>query len=366
MDKVELTACFSEDDIESQVGTYQDYDDTWFIVDKNIQNIHVTRDDGSTIAILKRNMISRELCNLAVSSYLSVGQTVSSNRGHAAGLQQRSKTHTRFEKGKNANSGIIGYIDNQNLSRPCRMTQFTKDHFKLYAQGVPFIMRIDECFNEVLPDVHAIQLTQASSTPFHINGTAFSTVTVNYNFRTAIHKDSGDFKKGFGNLVVCQDGVAGGLLLFPRYKLAIQLLTGDFLAMDVHEYHCNSPIEVLRPSGYRLSFVCYLRERMVKCNEVNKIISDMGGGQKKSEHWIKEIFGCFGEVVPDKEVTSVSSSGHEWWEMKGERIRVVYKNKRYTLIDSLTSTKVHELSNAWKYAMDASKRMQSQSQVAGG
>ena len=78
---------------------------------------------------------------------------------------------------------------------------------------------------------------------FYIKGTVFTTITINKNFRTAIHTDKGDLKEGFGNLVVCEEGkYKGGYSGFPQFGIAFDVRQGDFLAMDVHEWHCNTEI----------------------------------------------------------------------------------------------------------------------------
>jgi len=92
---------------------------------------------------------------------------------------------------------------------------------------------------------------------------------VNKNFRTALHCDVGDLKEGFGNLVVVSEGeYKGGYTLFPQYSVGVNCQNGDFLAMDVHQWHCNSEIE---GEGTRLSFVFYLREKMIKECPLNKV-----------------------------------------------------------------------------------------------
>jgi hypothetical protein len=128
---------------------------------------------------------------------------------------------------------------------------------------------------------------------FRIKNTAFSSVTLNRNFRTGLHQDAGDFREGFGNLSVIERGeYSGGYTIFPRYGVGIDLRTGDFVAMDVHEWHCNTelyetPEQAKRnkklPDIYkddpetgtqgsnkpysRVSFVCYLREKLRQCKE---------------------------------------------------------------------------------------------------
>ena len=110
-------------------------------------------------------------------------------------------------------------------------------------------------------------------------------MTLNYNWRTALHKDVGDVEAGFGNLVVIENGkYDGGFLYYPQYNVAIDVRCGDFLAMDVHEWHCNTPLttssnsykdtilinpEVNPDKPIRLAIVCYLRKDMEKCQGIS-------------------------------------------------------------------------------------------------
>jgi hypothetical protein len=128
---------------------------------------------------------------------------------------------------------------------------------------------------------------------YRIANTAFSSVTLNRNFRTALHCDAGDYREGFGNLSVIERGeYTGGYTLFPRYGIGFDVRTGDFLAMDVHEWHCNTEMKETSaqatrnkalPDIYkddpttgtvgmnkpytRISFVCYFREKLTHCIE---------------------------------------------------------------------------------------------------
>lgn len=175
---------------------------------------------------------------------------------------------------------------------PCRLTHFTRTNFEKYNDGLPFIQHIDKLFQKLIPEAHNKQLTRADTKPhLKIPKTAFSTVTINRNFRTAMHRDAGDFKDGFGNLTVIERGkYHGGYTIFPQYGVAIDLRNNDFVAMDVHQWHCNTPMyeteedkafndkldyafkdnpEVGTVGIYekytRISFVCYLREKIASC-----------------------------------------------------------------------------------------------------
>ena len=77
--------------------------------------------------------------------------------------------------------------------------------------------------------------------------TLASLFQTNSNFEFVIYEkeESLNLNEGFGNLVVVEDHenpntYQGGCLGFPQYGVCVNGRTGDFLAMDVHEWHCNT------------------------------------------------------------------------------------------------------------------------------
>ena len=197
-------------------------------------------------------------------------------------------------------SNPIGYYEaGKNFANlPCRLTHFTRTNYEKYNQGLKFIQRIDTIFRKLIPEAHERQLQRANSKPhLKIPKTAFSTITINRNFRTALHRDAGDFKGGFGNLTVIERGkYHGGYTVFPQFGIGINLRNNDFAAMDVHQWHSNTPIyeteedkaynetleidyhdnpdvgtEGLYKKYTRLSFVCYLREKIATCPNKEEI-----------------------------------------------------------------------------------------------
>ena len=197
-------------------------------------------------------------------------------------------------------SNPIGYYEaTKNFADlPCRLTHFTRTNYQKYKEGLPFIQQINNMFSKLIPDSYNKQLERANQKPhLKIPGTCFSTITINRNFRTALHKDAGDFKGGFGNLTVIERGkYHGGYTILPQFGVAVDVRSGDFLAMDVHQWHSNTPIietkedrlynEKLDPvyndnpevgtvgldkKYTRLTFVCYLREKISNCpNQIDK------------------------------------------------------------------------------------------------
>ena len=201
---------------------------------------------------------------------------------------------SRMKVNNQVASNPIGFYEaSKNFCKlPCRLTHFTRTNYEKYNQGLPFIQKIDQMFQKLIPDAHQKQLNQANKkSHLKIPNTSFSTITINRNFRTALHRDAGDYKDGFGNLTVIQRGkYQGGYTVFPQFGIGVDVRNGDFLAMDVHQWHSNSPIyeteedkqfnetldEAFKDNPdvgtvgiyekyTRLTFVCYLREKIVKC-----------------------------------------------------------------------------------------------------
>jgi hypothetical protein len=298
------------------------------------------------LAKFRKNVIPQAQCQLAWHALHKFAQQWNDNRGAAAGMLKLNKlpAHVRSNKitkqhryrvfykslkgnksvkanvGNEVRSNIIGFYDrpdrnqlthgNKMVGPPCRTTAFTRDHVDKWTDCLPLIQSVDKQFAKLVPDRHRVQLARCRLTPkFQIKNTAFSTVTINYNYRTAVHKDSGDLDEGFGNLIVLEKNkcvaaedtevnsikhtaktkpstknktetknktypYTGGYLGFPMYGVCIDVRQGDFLAMDVHEWHGNTRIECGCPAGKkcrqdghhgRLSMVFYLRKKMSDC-----------------------------------------------------------------------------------------------------
>ena len=211
-----------------------------------------------------------------------------------------------------ASNPIGFYEESKNFAKlPCRLTHFTRVNYDKYTDGLPFIQRIDQCFKKLIPDAHKKQLCKANEkSHLKIPKTCFSTITINRNFRTALHRDAGDYKEGFGNLTVIERGkYHGGYTCFPQFGVGVDVRRGDFLAMDVHEWHTNTPIyeteedkafnEAMEPAFKdnpevgtvgiynkytRLTFVCYLREKISQCPDEKDLNEHQLAHLTKSGH----------------------------------------------------------------------------------
>ena len=343
-----LKPIISDKDIKKKEGHY--FNENYYTKHNKIVNkdtdVYGIQPDGTHKLLFKfrKNVIPEHVCSAAYFALEKHAKHKNSNRGAAAGKLSLKKLPNHvgqvmktdkfrvFYKTKSgklsrdnvsniAQSNIAGYYDRPDrnmyththththtkkhksnikknktrskditISVPmCRTTQFTKKNVEKWSNTIPLIKAADTLFKKLVPDRYKIQLKRAQKTPdYQIDKTAYSTITVNYNWRTAAHCDNGDLDDGFGNLIVLEKakshtkskdthsthnthkgstGYTGGYLGFPKWGICVDVRQGDFLAMDVHEYHCNTPIV----GDGRLSVVCYLRKKMIHCSSLGAL-----------------------------------------------------------------------------------------------
>ena len=166
-------------------------------------------------------------------------------------------------------SGIAGYFDRYPRIPYGRATSYTEKNYEKFALCYPYLHKLNSQFRELIPGRWKAQNEQASKLDprFCIDGTVFTTLTVNHNWRTACHRDAGDLTTGFSNIcgVTGPDGKGwrGGQFILPEYRIAINLQPGDMLLVNNHEgIHGND--ELIGEDNDRMTIVAYFREKMLE------------------------------------------------------------------------------------------------------
>jgi hypothetical protein len=236
---------------------------------------------------IRKNVIDHKLCDLAFDVFKSHSKAAHNNRGYASGVFEDGKVRqivNKTSRSKGATSNISGYFDRpyQQIQKyfdtktVCRMTRFTRLNKEKFESTIPFFEKINSLYKKLDPKAYKLQHENILLVPpnMKVGNTVFTTITSNYNWRSACHQDKGDYENGLGNLTVTGDEEWKGCYIgFPEFKVAVNLRKGDFILMDVHQYHCNTEIKnITKNKGARLSFVCYLRKNMIYCNK-KKVIN---------------------------------------------------------------------------------------------
>lgn len=173
------------------------------------------------------------------------------------------------------NSGLAGFFDRYPRIPYGRATSYTEKNYEKYEKCYPFMRKLANTFEELLPRRFGVQKSCADKLDprFRVAGedTPFTTITVNKNFRTAAHRDAGDLHEGFSNLTVvaADKNWTGGYLVLPEFRVAVDVRPGDLLLINNHAgIHGNT--ELHPPEGKtiedmeRISLVCYFREKMLE------------------------------------------------------------------------------------------------------
>lgn len=167
------------------------------------------------------------------------------------------------------NSGIAGWFDRYPRIPYGRATSYTDHNPELFAKSYPYLQTLANKFEELLPQRYAKQkaFTDAMDPEFVVPGTPYTTITVNKTFRTACHRDAGDYTEGFSNITcVSRDGKKhwdGCLFVLPEFGVAVELHPGDLLLVNNHEgIHGNT--QIIGDDVERISLVAYAREKMVE------------------------------------------------------------------------------------------------------
>lgn len=236
---------------------------------------------GKLLFRYRKNAIPFDVLKNGYESFKKSIETTE-GRGTASG-----SSHKRIRKdgsvsnitvGNKVLSGNVGFMDSSAMVKYCRKTAFARNHFEKFKQGIPFVEFIEKKYAELCPTYHKKQRAIADGTNrnYLIGETCFTTVTVNENFRTATHQDSGDFSDGFGNLIVYREGnYDGGYFCMPEYKVAIDMQNGDLLFADVHKWHGNTELTNKSDDYKRISFVLYYREKMYLCDNPSDELKKM-------------------------------------------------------------------------------------------
>ena len=268
-------------------GMGKNFDEKYydFIIDSDSDGYYNSEGNVKVLFKFRKNLINKKYSSIATESFLDLSKKKHSNRGLAAGIPKgqsnaRHTTETGQSEASYIASNISGYFDRPlrehrgilGTIKACRTTSFTLNNIDLWNNGLLFIQKVSKLYKRFGGTYYSTQEAEYNKIKptLRIPKTVFTTVTSNYNWRTACHKDAGDYSGGLGNLVVVGENFEGGYLGFPQFKVLIKIKPGDFLLMDVHQYHCNTNIKTVG-DGYRLSFVMYIREDMKLCKTKKKI-----------------------------------------------------------------------------------------------
>lgn len=151
----------------------------------------------------------------------------------------------------------------------CRFSASSKKESKYFETSFKFSEYIDQLYSEHLPDAREFNRQAIDSTvhaDWRVNETPFTTCNFNVNHAIKYHRDSGNFKDVFSNVLILKSGITGGELVFPEFGVAFEQSDCALGIFDgQHWMHGVMPIEKQRADSYRASIVFYALAGMRNC-----------------------------------------------------------------------------------------------------
>lgn len=207
--------------------------------------------------------------------------SMTNNRGMASGskrIERGGGGGTRSDA-MNVSSVILGAFEQSGVYRYCRMTEWTGRNLPEWEGMAPLFRVIARHFEERVTERYNVQMALARKTDagWVVPGTPFTSITVNNSYPTGVHKDDGDLEDGFSTIACIRRGdYEGGVLVFPQYRVAVDMQDGDLLLMDAHQWHGNTRMTCAcgerivnrfcaHCGAERISIVSYFRTRMADC-----------------------------------------------------------------------------------------------------
>lgn len=243
------------------------------------QEVEVRGPDGELVFILLKNRIDLKMLRESWAIIKKINMK-SSNRGTASGIKMKprrrrdgtlSKTLVA-PKGMEVISGVIGYADRYPRLPYCRSCSWNQSHPKSWNKLLPLFKKVSDlhCDNEKLGVELQKDYISKTHKDFVIKDTIYTSVTVNKNFRCAAHKDKGNLEEGTASMLYLSQGkFKGGHLVFPEYRVAAEMHSGDLIIFhNMKAFHGNTKIIGLSKDYQRCTVVFYYKKGMINCGSI--------------------------------------------------------------------------------------------------
>jgi hypothetical protein len=179
-------------------------------------------------------------------------------------------------------SSILGIMDRSGRLPYGRLTAFTEKKPKEFEENVPFYREVNKVFSETLPDKFKVlndRFSQVKDEKYNLFGTAFTTITVNYNFQVAYHRDGNNAQGAVAALAVMESGDwSGGEFVFPELGIGFEIRAGDIFVGDnqglIHGMLPFNHSDMCwgnyghESSADHIFFVFYQRDRVVQLDDL--------------------------------------------------------------------------------------------------
>ena len=173
----------------------------------------------------------------------------------------------------------------------CRFSNKTSEEKQNTNKLFTFQKTLCDIYKKHLPELYEYDLHKARETvndDYRLIDTPYTTANINVNHAIKYHKDSGNIKESFSNVLILKENCTGGELVLPEYRIALEQADGALCIFSGQkEIHGVMPIKPYKENFYRASIVYYTLAQLQHCypykEEVSRLIL------KKRERAVKRM-----------------------------------------------------------------------------
>lgn len=173
----------------------------------------------------------------------------------------------------------------------CRFSNKTSEEKGNTNKLFTFQETLCKIYKEHLPELYEYDLQKARETvndDYRLIDTPYTTANINVNHAIKYHRDSGNIKDSYSNVLILKEHCTGGELVLPEYRIALEQSDGALCIFSGQkEIHGVMPIKPYKENFYRASIVYYTLAQLKHCYPYKEEVSRLN--IKKRERAVKRM-----------------------------------------------------------------------------
>ena len=159
----------------------------------------------------------------------------------------------------------------------CRFSNKTSDEKQNTNKLFTFQKTLCDIYKKYLPKVYEYDLAKVKELvddDYRLVDTPYTTANINVNHAIKYHKDTGNIKGSFSNVLILKKNCLGGELVLPEYKIALEQSDGALcIFRGQQEIHGVMPLRPYKENFYRASIVYYTLAQLQHCYPYKEEVS---------------------------------------------------------------------------------------------
>jgi len=171
----------------------------------------------------------------------------------------------------------------------CRFSNKTIEEKKNFNKLFTFQKTLCGIYKKHLPELYEYDLKKVKEIiddDYRLVDTPYTTANINVNHAIKYHKDSGNIKGSFSNVLILKEHCNGGELVLPEYRIALEQSDGALcIFKGQEEIHGVMPLRPYKENFYRASIVYYTLAQLQHCYPYKEEVTRLN--IKKRERAVK-------------------------------------------------------------------------------